>query len=781
MISEGARTRAMRHSIIAGGSGALFLTVCGNQSIFNVYLMNHLGASPLFAGALLGFMQLTGVLQLLSIFAFGMLKRRKPFWLAMHLVHRFAGIAVLASALVSAAPAEKGEAARLTALAMGFSWAAMNLSASGWLSWMADLIPEDRRGSFFLKRSAVFQAVLVVWFFLASMLLDLFPAESDWIAYTLIFGIGAVGGVIDILLHIAIPEPPAHESGMLPGFEAFIAPLKDANFLRFSLAVGLGQLALLFANPFQGPYVTSPRSIGAPNVWLGIMTVISQLTWVTMAPLWGFVMDRYGRKPAVELGCLVAIGLAGYAALTPSDYVYLLPLIALVTGFFGPAFWEGSSQLMLTLAPAERRVIYVAWYNAIVGLVSAAGPLGGGYIASALSGLNLGIGTFRLRGFHVGQLAGFFLMGVAMLVLRKVREGKERPAAYLATQFASAGVFRNYASVGALGRDSGDPRVARALRRIDREDGDLVLREVIARLDDPSPEVREEAARALGRIGSSEATEELLSRLSDPASAIHIEAARALGRIGDERAVPALARCLAGASPELRAACAEALGAIGGEAATKALSEALRGENDRAVLAMGTEAITRKLDLGASEGPAELLEAVEELFGRLVDARNPALERQYAIAIGNLLGKPAEFYRFITGESAARASHRRELFLSFRARVEAALRSFATRDGESDEQGPIFDALDAAIEAESADEALVAVLTLHHSLMSRIFGSLADDIDFPRAAGRFDLRLGAWAWIAREASRLVADPPPGFDERTRLLIALLGMYYLGSA
>ena len=80
--------------------------------------------------------------------------------------------------------------------------------------------------------------------------------------------------------------------------------------------------------------------------------------------------------------------------------------------------------------------------------------------------------------------------------------------------------------------------MARTLRRIDGEDGELVLREIVARLDDPSAEVREEAARALGRIGSREATEALAARLADPSSPIRIEAARALGGIGDEGRSP---------------------------------------------------------------------------------------------------------------------------------------------------------------------------------------------------------------------------------------------------
>ena len=595
-------SRAKRYSIVAGGSSALFLTVCNNQPIFNVYMLNHLGVSPELLGTLLALMQLSAVLQLLSIIAYSLLPRRKPLFMVGHVIHRLAGFAVAASAALFASGAGREPTAILVSTAMIASWAIMNLTSSGWMSWMADLIPEATRGSFFLRRSAVFQAVTVAWFFLASVLLDLFPGSSRSWAYVLIFGVGAVGGVTDILIHAAIPEPPR---GARPRFTPadFAAPLRDRNFLRYAAAMGLAILALNLAGPFQAPYVTAADSIGARNVWLGIMTVISQLTWVAIAPLWGFVMDRYGRKPAVLMGFLVGLTTLCYVFLTKGNYAYLLPLLSLAAGFFGPAFWEGSNQLMLTLAPRERRVVYISWYNTIIGTVSALGPLAGGILSDLLSGFRLRVGPMEFRGFHVGQLASFLLLGVAALAVRRVKEGASRPVANLVTQFASAGVFRSYASLGALTRDSSDPRVARALRRIEGEDGELMLREIVARLDDPSAEVREEAARALGRIGVKRGHRGPRGRLADPSSPIRIEAARALGDIGDERGVPHLVRCLAVGSPELRAACAEALGSIGGEAARNALSSSLIGEEEHSVLAMLAEAITKSAGRGRERGP----------------------------------------------------------------------------------------------------------------------------------------------------------------------------------
>ena len=771
-MSPGRLSRAMNYSVAAGGSGALFLTVCNNQPIFNVYMLNHLGVSPELLGNLLGLMQLSGVLQLLSIIAYSLLPRRKPFWMVCQMIHRLAGLAVAASAAIFAVGAGRAPAALLVSAAMIASWAAMNLSSSGWMSWMADLIPEESRGSFFLRRSAVFQGVTVAWFFLASVLLDLFADQSRSWAYMLIFGVGAAGGVVEILLHIHIPEPPRSTR---PRFTAadFAAPLHDRNFVRYSVSIGLAVLAFNLAGPFQAPYVTSPDAIGAPNVWLGIMTVITILTWVAIAPLWGFVMDRYGRKPAVFMGFLVGLTTLGYVFLTPGDYAYVLPLLSLAGGFFGPALWEGSNQLMLTLAPPERRVVYISWYNTILGIVSALGPIGGGYLNQALSALRFHVGPMEFRGFHVGQAASLVILGIAALVLRKVKEGRERPVGLLMTQFATAGVFRSFASLGDLSRDSSDPRVARALRRIDREEGQLVIREVIARLDDPSAEVRGEAARALGRIGSRDATQELATRLSDPTSPIRIEVAQALGGIGDERAVPALVRCLAVGSPELRAVCAEALGSIGGEAAREALASSLLGEEEYTVMAMLAEAVTKSA--GAEEGnaPMEVLEAVQELFPRFVQARNAALQQQYAIALGNILGHPGEFYRFITGTAAPRQARCRSLFASFRLHISPLL---------ANEKGAraALDECARAIETESGREALAACLRIHDMAMTRLFGNLSQESDFYESAGRADMRLGAWCWIARELAARAALPEGGLDEASCLIAALIGLYYLGS-
>ncbi len=775
-ISGSRYARATRLAVVAGGFSAVFLTVCSNQPITAVYLTNHLKASPELLGALFGFIQATGALQLLSVFIYRVLPRRKPFFIAAHLVHRALGFALAASALLFLGGMRGEEAANFAAIGIGVSWIFMSLSTSGWLSWMADLVPEDVRGSFFLKRSALYQTVVVIWFFLANVALDLVPESGRSIAYAVIFGIGALGGIVDILIHLRIPEPSRHRTEGGLGLGEFFAPLRDGNFLRYSFGIGLAVFAVFVGAPFQAPRVTDPSIIGAPNVWLGIMTVIAILAWVAMAPLWGFVMDRYGRKPAVILGCLLVSGWFVYFFIDNRNYSYLLPVAALVSGFFGPAFWEGSGQLMLTLAPPARRVAYIAWYNTIVGLVSAVGsPLGGFLVAALPAGSLAGLPPplSRIEGFHLSQAAGLFAMALAMLVIRGVREGRERPVAGLLGQMASAGLFRTYASLLDLKRHSGDPRVARALRRIDGDEGEMVICEVVDRLDDPAQEVREEAVRALARIASEESRLVLEAKLADPDSDLRVEAARALGRLGDIDSAGALELAMRDGDHVLRAACAGALAMIGGKADGSPLAAMLAAERDPAVLeaaALGASAWCSEEAMSANE----LTEAAKELAGRLFSAHNRASRLQYAIGIANLLGEPGQFARLSTGSEEIRSAKRRAL-------LNLLGRRFGEFFGRGGLEGVSVERLSTAFDAGDGEYALEMVIAAGNALVERIFGDFAEPSDSALLM-RADARLAAWSAVAAMAGArlLPAEGRPALDKDAALLVALVGVWYLAN-
>ena len=150
---------------------------------------------------------------------------------------------------------------------------------------------------------------------------------------------------------------------------------------------------------------------------------------------------------------------------------------------------------------------------------------------------------------------------------------------------------------GALASDSAVTRCSavRALERLDCRDG-RPAQELIGLLRDPDPDVRADAAAALGRMRVAEATGALIENLErDPEGEVRSEAAKALGRIGSRTAVEPLISCFkAKGYPELdhfagnigfgpwwevqRQALA-ALGEIGDERAAQPVIEALADDD----------------------------------------------------------------------------------------------------------------------------------------------------------------------------------------------------------
>lgn len=775
---------AMRLNVLTGCLATVWNIVLSPQAIFNVFFQNRLGAPPILLGLLVALLQATAVFQLASIFLYGYASRKKPIFVSAHLLHRVLTLAVVWGAFSAAAGGQRGPIIRIIMVAMPLSWAFMNISAAGWWSWVADIFPEEMRGSFFLKRSALLNVINIAWFFLASMLLDIFDGPHIFVVYGVIFAVGATLGIVDIILNLFIPEPLPESKQPFSPADAW-EPLGNRNFIVFSVAVGFVVFSINLVSPFQAPFVVAPDRIGAPNTWLGIMYALSQLTWVLVAPFWGTVMDKWGRKPVVIMGCLYSLSWIGYFFLTPHSYIFLLPIISVAGGFLAPAFYEGVNQMMLTLTPGRNRISYVAWYMAIVGIVSAGGSLLGGVLMEATRSLELRAGPFVFVDFHAVQLASIVMVVASAAVLSRVKEGKERGLGFVVSRVTNPSIFRTFAFMDDLVKTTDPYKATQALRAIERDTGELALEEVLQRLDDPYVEIQEEAARTLGRLRSPLAVDALMVRLRDNGSSIRVAAARALGKIGDRRAVDALAETLRQTnSEELQDACVQALADIGGDRSIEEILGLYRSAPNERVRASAADAASR---LG-------LFEAAWEIFPRFVETTNPVLRKQYAIALGNLLGAPGEFYRYIIGTQSARTGQARRLL----ARVQTNLKSVGLRlsgmakagggllkrppAGDLGDPAAAVAAVRQGLEDEDPSRALSAVLHLSEQVLEGLFGVTAVDEGFVELAFRVDQRLGAFAWIVLE-SRLRMErgfPQAGDPGEVQRILALLCVYFLAS-
>ena len=766
-ITSKALNNSLQLSTIAGCGFTVWFSVASTQPIFNVFFTNILGATSAQLGLLVGLIQISAVFHLLAIYIYGVLKERKKYFIIMHLIHRsFALILALVTYYVGR-NGNNSVAIRIIIMAIAFSWIFSNGSSSGWWSWMADLIPDKIRSSYFGRRSSIMQIINILWFMTVSISLDTLTDINVFYIYSVIFLIGAIAGIMDIVLFIFVPEPPQEKNETI-SLKVFFEPLKNGNFVLQAVAVGMGVFALNVFAPFTAPYITSPQTIGAPNTWLGIMFVISQMMWILVVPFWGVIMDRFGRKPVVMMGCLIFIGYLGYLILSPVNYVFVLPVIALLVGLFAPAFWEGINQLMLILTPSKNRTAYVSWNFTIIGIVSSGGAFIGGTIKDRTEGVNIHLtDSYSLTNIHFILFISVFLLIITMVLLSFIKENKGKELGYVVNRIARPGIFRTFVSMGTLSSTKSSSSVAKALRSIDDYSQDLALEDVIERLYDPDPDVREEAASALGRIGSNEAVQALIEQLQDEQSTIRAHSAKALGKIGHKDALPFLLEGINDSSEDVQNACTMALGSMGDKESVKRLLSIIKNIGSDRLAASSAEAASK---LGA-------IEAVWEIVPRIHNSLNPVLTKQLAIALANLMGEPGHFYKYVTGKSSMREHNINTLFAEAAKRFPHLLKSVKKEQAPVELRNKIIKKIKSLKKYFDEEEYLSSYVLLREcvSLITEFLVQMdSDGKNYFRKLYLMDRKTALWWWFIEESSHKVNET----TEEVVKIDILIGLYFL---
>ena len=177
------------------------------------------------------------------------------------------------------------------------------------------------------------------------------------------------------------------------------------------------------------------------------------------------------------------------------------------------------------------------------------------------------------------------------------------------------------------------------------------MKKYLAQLQDPDPDVRSDAAWALGRMGEAAAKPEVIGALiqrlrEDEAEGVRQEAARALGEMGPAAAtlevLEALVQALQDRNSDVRSEAAWVLGEMGEAAATpevlEALVQCLREDKDRDVRYGAAWALGK---MGEAAATPEVIEALAQaLRDRAFGVRSAA-----AVALGRLLPAHPEALR----------------------------------------------------------------------------------------------------------------------------------------
>lgn len=372
----------MRLSVVEGGLAQIFLNWT-TGSVLTGYML-HLGASP------------TQLALVASVPLLAQAASPLAAWLVTNVGHRKlftmlgAGLGRGLWALAVVLP-ELGVPPQLQpmflVLCVLLSSVFLSSNATLWSAWMADIVPTDRRGSYFGTRAGIIGVVGMTGNLAAGALLDRLAAPFG---FQLVLALAVLSGLLGMMLYLFHHDPPtSHAPHKLS--KLLQIPLKDANFRRFLLFATFWQFVVFLSAPFVFPYFLD--ELGMTFTQTAIWSAIALSCALATTMFWGRIADQVGNKAVLAVGTFLA------GALLPTcwilaDFTGTLSFIwasavfdAMAWGAIGPAIFN----LALASAPPATRMMYMGMYALASGVA--------GFLGGVLSGPLLEL--FRMLEFSV--------------------------------------------------------------------------------------------------------------------------------------------------------------------------------------------------------------------------------------------------------------------------------------------------------------------------------------------------------------------------------------------
>jgi DHA1 family multidrug resistance protein-like MFS transporter len=185
-----------------------------------------------------------------------------------------------------------------------------------------------------------------------------------------------------------------------------------------ALVQGIMSTSAALSWPFMPLYVVElGEPASAASLWAGIIQSPQFLLAAILAPFWGALADRVGRK-AMVLRCALAMAVFTFM-MGLAQNVWQLFIVTLLFGCFS-GMVGASNALVAVTVPEERLGYALGWLSTAQLAGSLAGPLLGGVLADAMH-------DYR-RVFFVTSVGGLCAVLLALVFIKENRAQRTAPS-----------------------------------------------------------------------------------------------------------------------------------------------------------------------------------------------------------------------------------------------------------------------------------------------------------------------------------------------------------------
>jgi len=247
---------------------------------------------------------------------------------------------------------------------------------------MGSVIPIEVRGRYITARQKVCTAVSLVVGLSVAFALD---NIQGYLGYTIVFAIGGVAGMIDILMYAGIkfsiiPNKPEGFS-LMDGMKACFTSPVTRNYLLFWT---FWSFAINLSAPFFNKYAIDKLDLSYTSIII-FGQIVAQTLALLVISRWGVFLDKYGSVPMMMISATIStIGGFVWLFAVPGS---ILPLF--LFNFIGGIFWCANEACMtnmqLSHTPSTGRPAALAVYAVFTSLAAAAALICGGALLEKLS------------------------------------------------------------------------------------------------------------------------------------------------------------------------------------------------------------------------------------------------------------------------------------------------------------------------------------------------------------------------------------------------------------
>jgi len=282
-----------------------------------------------------------------------------------------------------------------------------------WLSWLGELVSDEKKGKFFASRNRITGFVGLITFLFAGLLLDLFKTKGYvLLGFTVLFGFAIIFRTASVYYTTKIFNP--YFRVKKKSYFSFLSFVKRYdNYGRFAFFQAFFFFAMMLSAPFFA--VRMLTDLQFSYISYTIVSLSSTIFYLLFVPFAGKFSDKYGNLRLLYFA-------ASLFPIIPLLWMFLktpltLTLISgFVSGLANAAFVTGTTDFSYNSVSPQKRGFCFAYSALLIGFGTLFGSFIGGWIVeySPIKFMN--------PMFFVFLLSSIIMIFVALYFLPKLKE-----------------------------------------------------------------------------------------------------------------------------------------------------------------------------------------------------------------------------------------------------------------------------------------------------------------------------------------------------------------------